>query len=128
MYEWGHVCQSTCVEVKGQLCGVGSFLPSLDGSADRTQVTRFGWQEPLPTKACHQPLLFKIYLFCGVGDQTQSHVPYEVSALSLRYTPTLLLLNIKFWVCVGGGGRTSHILIYFVRVAHAIWPALANFK
>lgn len=36
----GHACPGTCVDVSGQLHGVGSHLPPLMGYGDQTQVTR----------------------------------------------------------------------------------------
>lgn len=36
----GHACPGTCVDVSGQLHGVGSHLPPLMGYGDQTQVIR----------------------------------------------------------------------------------------
>lgn len=47
MYVWGHVCYSTRVKIRGQLCGIGSLLLSFRGFSDQTQLTRLAQQVPL---------------------------------------------------------------------------------
>lgn len=44
------LCQSPHVDSRGQLCGINLSFHVYVDSCDRTQVTRLGWQSPLPTE------------------------------------------------------------------------------
>lgn len=54
-----HMPHDVHLEVRGQLCSVGSFLPSYVGSGDQTEVLRLEQQTPLPAEPSHFPLTFQ---------------------------------------------------------------------
>lgn len=58
-----HMCHSTHMEVRGQLCGVGSIYPNVV-SRDQTLVIRPVRQVPVPTDPSYPKLSILVVKVC----------------------------------------------------------------
>ena len=108
VYEYEHVCaMALCVEVRGQLLGVGNFLPPYRfwGSNSGCQIW---WQTPLPAVPSQQPLfvllrnglsLARAHSLARLADQWAS-VFFISWALGLQVSASVPEFVLSQFVCL----------------------------